>query len=64
MIRLSELGYQKAITTPHVMGDYYPNDASTIKPKLAELKKMVLQESIDIEIEAAAEYYLDEHFMH
>ncbi|MGI9545453.1 MAG: tyrosine-protein phosphatase [Cyclobacteriaceae bacterium] len=63
LIRLSELGYQKAITTPHVMGDYYPNDINTIKPKLNELQELILQESIDIEIEAAAEYYLDEHFM-
>ena len=64
LIRLSELGYQKVITTPHVMGDYYPNDASTIVPKLNQLIELVIKEGIDIEIEAAAEYYLDEHFMH
>jgi len=63
LIRLSELGYQKAITTPHVMGDYYPNNANTILPKLQELKQLINEEDIDIEIEAAAEYYLDEHFM-
>ncbi|MBC8053451.1 MAG: capsular biosynthesis protein [Sphingobacteriaceae bacterium] len=55
-----DLGFQKIITTPHVMVDYYRNTPETIKTGLSILKKALLSENLDIEIEAAAEYYLDE----
>lgn len=59
---LKALGFRKLITTPHVMGDFYRNDPATIKDKLQQLQKMVEQEGINIEIEAAGEYFLDEWF--
>jgi tyrosine-protein phosphatase YwqE len=59
----AELGYRKLITTPHVMGDFYPNTPEIISGKLAEVKQAVLSANIPIQIEAAAEYYLDEHFI-
>lgn len=58
-----KLGYQKVITTPHVMIDYYKNNPETILGGLENVKAAIKKENIDIEIEAAAEYYLDDHFM-
>lgn len=57
------LGYRKLITTPHIMSDYYRNEPAGIKEKLRELQEILLRESIDIRMEAAAEYYLDEELM-
>ncbi|MEN7546397.1 CpsB/CapC family capsule biosynthesis tyrosine phosphatase [Rapidithrix thailandica] len=54
------LGYRKLVTTPHVMGDFYTNTKEDILSKLAEVKTRLKEEQIDIELEAAAEYYLDE----
>jgi tyrosine-protein phosphatase YwqE len=56
------LGYRKIITTPHVMGDYYPNSSRTILEGLETLKKALQNEGIDIELHAAAEYHVDENF--
>jgi protein-tyrosine phosphatase len=58
-----KMGYKKIITTPHIMGDFFKNSIETIYPKLEELKKKAKENNIQIEIEAAAEYYLDEWFM-
>ncbi len=60
---LKALGYQKLITTPHVIQDFYPNTSEQILAKLAELKAYLPTQGIEIEIEAAAEYYLDECFL-
>jgi protein-tyrosine phosphatase len=55
-----DLGFQKAITTPHIMSDTYPNSPETILPKLKELRQALAAQNINFEIEAAAEYYFDE----
>ena len=57
------LGFKKLVTTPHVMHDFYRNDATIILSKLEEVRTAVSKESLAIEIEAAAEYYLDEYFL-
>jgi tyrosine-protein phosphatase YwqE len=54
------LGYQKLITTPHIMMDYYRNTPCIIQERLEELQAYLKQEGINICIEAAAEYYMDE----
>src|SRR5258706_2571053 len=53
-------GYKKMITTPHVMQDYYRNDSTIILQRLADLRKYIAEQGVDFEIQAAAEYYLDE----
>lgn len=58
---LKELGYTKLITTPHILWDIYRNTPEIINAKLIELKKAVKEAGIDIELHAAAEYFLDEH---
>ena len=59
---LHEMGYQKLITTPHVMADLYPNTPEIIKAGLEKLKKALVVEGVDVEIEVAAEYLMDEAF--
>ncbi len=59
---LSSLGFKKLITTPHIMSDYYKNTPEIIREKLDEVRVAITAAHIPIEIEAAAEYYLDEIF--
>lgn len=59
----ADLGYQKIITTPHVMSDVYRNTPSVILEKLADVNAMILREQIPLKVEAAAEYYLDENLI-
>ena len=59
---LLELGYEKVITTPHIMMDLYPNNSRIICDGLENLKVELKKRNIKIEIEAAAEYFLDSHF--
>ncbi len=56
-----DLGYQKVITTPHIMSDFYKNTPQIINEGLEQVKKAIKENNIPIEIEAAAEYYLDFH---
>jgi tyrosine-protein phosphatase YwqE len=61
--RLMDLGYEKFITTPHVMSDTYPNTPELIKEKLASLHDFLKENNMNVEVSAAAEYYLDEFTM-
>lgn len=55
-----DLGYKKIITTPHVMSDFYRNEPDAIIGKLEQLNQFLKTEKMNIQVEAAAEYYLDE----
>lgn len=59
---LSNFGYEKIITTPHVMSDYYKNTPEIILSGLEKLQQAVKEKNIPIKIEAAAEYLLDFDF--
>ncbi|WP_144606132.1 tyrosine-protein phosphatase [Algoriphagus algorifonticola] len=61
--RLSQYGLRKIITTPHIMSEYYRNTPEIIQMGLEDLRKAVKNEGIEIEIDAAAEYYMDEIFL-
>ena len=61
--KLKNLGYKKLITTPHIMADSYPNTKESIYKGLNILKEELEKLNIDIQIEAAAEHYLDESFI-
>ncbi len=64
IIRLfEETGFNKAVTTPHIMNDYYRNTSEGIKARTGELKSFLKQKNIDFEIQCAAEYYFDETLM-
>jgi tyrosine-protein phosphatase YwqE len=58
-----DLGYRKLITTPHIMTDYYKNTPEIILSGLDSLRFELKQQGIEMEIEAAAEYMLDDGFM-
>jgi tyrosine-protein phosphatase YwqE len=53
------LGYGKVVTTPHSMADGYRNPPEVILGGLEKLRRAVKEQEIPIEVEAAAEYYLD-----
>jgi tyrosine-protein phosphatase YwqE len=60
---MSSYGIKNFITTPHVLGDVYPNTSEIIKSKLQEVQKEVQKRNMtDISIDAAAEYMMDEQF--
>jgi tyrosine-protein phosphatase YwqE len=63
LAKFESLGYQKVITTPHIMGDYYKNTPEIILGGLDEVRSMAHQLGLKIQIEAAAEYYYDESLM-
>ena len=56
-------GYQKIITTPHIIQDLYENTPETILPVLAIVKKALAESGSSLQIHAAAEYYMDENFI-
>jgi tyrosine-protein phosphatase YwqE len=58
--RFEDQGYRKLITTPHIMNDYYRNTPAGIHSKRKELADFLLDKKCFVQIEAAAEYYLDE----
>lgn len=60
--QLSELGYTHLTTTPHVMCGVYNNGADTILPKLDLVREAVLQAGIPVELNAGAEYLMDDYF--
>ncbi len=61
--RLHSLGFKKLITTPHIMSHRFKNSSKIILDGLASVKDELRVQKIDIDIEAASEYYLDEYFM-
>lgn len=62
LTEMYNLGYKKAITTPHIMGDFYKNTPEIILGGLEKVKTALKDANIPIEVEAAAEYYLDFDF--
>jgi len=60
---LKNLGFKKIITTPHIMGEHYPNTPEIIQRGLAKLKNALTEVEIEIEISAAAEYFVDDYFV-
>lgn len=62
ILQFKRLGYTRLITTPHIMSDHYRNTEALILDKLEELRNVLKEKNIQIAIEAAAEYYLDEVF--
>jgi len=60
---LKNIGYKKLIMTPHIMVDVYRNSEDDVAKRLENLKYEVAKRGIDIELEASAEYYLDEGFL-
>lgn len=60
--RMQQLGYQKIITTPHVMSDTFRNTPESIKMLELHIKNALTENNIKIEFQAAAEYLVDDNF--
>lgn len=58
---MAAIGYEKLITTPHIIADRYPNTEESILQKLTELRNLLQEKEISVAVEAAAEYYLDDN---
>ena len=63
ILKMASYGIKNFITTPHILGNVYPNSTAVIKEKLAVVQKELEKREIKgISIQAAAEYMLDEEF--
>jgi tyrosine-protein phosphatase YwqE len=62
MREIEKMGYKKLICTPHIMSDYFKNSPETILPVLEKVKTAIAAEGINLELSAAAEYYVDFDF--
>lgn len=61
--KMSSYGIKNFITTPHILGEVYPNTSTLIKEKLAEVQAELKRQGLDeITIRTAAEYMMDEQF--
>lgn len=61
ILNLKNLGFQKIITTPHVH-PRYPNTPEVIMNGFKTLQDEIAKRAIEMEIEVAAEYFVDEVF--
>jgi protein-tyrosine phosphatase len=59
---MQSLGYSHIVTTPHVMWDCYRNTPEAILTGLGEVQVALKNAGLTIQIAAAAEYFIDEHF--
>lgn len=60
---MENLGYEKVITTPHTMPGTFDNTPEIILSGLEKMKTAVKEAGINITMEAATEYYMDEVFL-
>ena len=60
LAKFESLGYKKVVTTPHVMSDLFRNTPDIILGGLEKVQTTASKLNLNIEIEAAAEYYFDE----
>jgi len=59
---MQQLGYKKLICTPHILSGVHPNSPATILPRLEEVRKLLADNNINMQMEAAAEYMIDNDF--
>jgi protein-tyrosine phosphatase len=60
---LVDLGIQKIITTPHILRGSYNNTPESIRSGLEKLKPELRKAGLNVDIDCAAEYYFDDHFL-
>lgn len=59
---LQRLGYKRFVATPHIISDLHPNTKETIDAAFTQLRQALLAAQLDVEIDYAAEYMMDEMF--
>lgn len=60
---MEDRGYEKIITTPHIIQDLYQNTPETIFPALEKVRAALKESGSKLRIEAAAEYFIDDQFI-
>lgn len=60
---LYDLGIRESVATPHIIGDMYRNTPQIINDALKKVQQACKKAGIKMELSAAAEYMLDDHFM-
>lgn len=60
--QFAQFGFKKLITTPHIQDELYKNTPEIIQSGFDQVKAALEEAGIGIEIEAAAEYLLDDGF--
>ncbi len=60
---LVDLGYKNAVTTPHIMSDFYRNTPEIINSGLSDITNTFSSNNIPLGVKAAAEYYIDYEFI-
>lgn len=60
---MQDAGYTSIVTTPHIKFDHYPNTPQTINNGLDAVRQALHANGINMPVRAAAEYYIDDHFM-
>ena len=60
--KMNQLGYTKLVTTPHIQSEFYKNTPEIILSGLQQLREAIAGASIPVQVEAAAEYLLDDGF--
>lgn len=59
--QMSDMGFRKIITTPHI-SELYPNDHDSIYDGLIRVKQLIKYEGVDVELTVAAEYMVNDMF--
>lgn len=59
---IRSLGFERIVTTPHIMSDYFRNTPQSIENGLQRLTDKIAENNLEISIKAAAEYYIDYAF--
>lgn len=60
--QLADWGIKKVITTPHVSRDWYPNESAQLRAEQITLQALARDNGLELTVEIAAEYLLDEFF--
>lgn len=60
--RMHQLGFNKLITTPHIQSEFYKNTPQIILAGMERLRDAISTEGIPVQVDAAAEYLLDDGF--
>jgi len=59
---LEAAGFKKAVATPHVQGDFFKNTPEIIFKGLEDIRQAAIDNNINLELQAAAEYLLCPEF--
>ena len=63
LTEMKKLGFKKAITTPHTIKNVWDNSKTDIENTYAKLKADLPNQTQDLQLKVASEYFMDENFL-